>query len=331
MANKTRNHPPADKTAKADGQVIAHDFQELDQARVVAIDQAHEAEAALARAAIAVGGAIMAHFHAQMSAAAEVRMFEQIRALPREIVRRIPIQRRDGVSAAADSLDQLCPLVFGRSYNAMAEAAQNFHALGEETYETAARLGLNRSALRAVRALPPAKLEAVRHAIESGGTKAEVLSVIEDLAEKAAQAEEALRDKEAELQVANDAREKQRARIDKLVAAQKLFAALPPDEELAEMQAAAMEIMREARGAIDGRLRQAVAAIQVHGDERHAHDRFLAGLVAEVQHALTALRDEFGLPDAAGDVALPGWLQDDEVAQALAKGGKAQPARGAQT
>ena len=132
---------------------------------------------------------------------------------------------------------------------------------------------------------------------------------------------EKLRDAEAELKVSQAAREKQRTRIDKLQAAQVRFAGLPPDDVLASMQDEAMSIMREARGAIDGRLRQAVRAIQNHGTESNEHDRFLAGLVAEIQHALTALREEAGLTDVAeGD--LPGWLQGDEVAEAAAKARK---------
>ena len=61
----------------------------------------------------------------------------------------------------------------------------------------------------------------------------------------------------------------------------------------------AIDAMNDARGAVLGRMRQAVMALVNSGDDRQAHDMFLAGLVGQVQAELTALREEFSLPDVS--------------------------------
>lgn len=159
--------------------------------------------------------------------------------------------------------------------------------------------------------------------LAQGGTvKGLTLDAIDTLS--ASELREALREKEAELQVANAARDKQVKRIDKLEAERRRYNKAPADEQLAEMQKRAVALMNDLRGGIAGGLRQAVIEIGNHGEGRGEHDRFLGGLVAEVQHALNDLRAEFGLAEAA-EGELPGWLQDDDVAQAAAtkpRGGK---------
>lgn len=90
-------------------------------------------------------------------------MFMQVRDLPLALLRRMPIPELPATAgnsggnggdlpATAGNLEEFCRRVFGRSYNKMLEEQQNFMALGEESYEAASRLGLNRSALSAARA-----------------------------------------------------------------------------------------------------------------------------------------------------------------------------------
>ena len=77
------------------------------------------------------------------------------------------------------------------------------------------------------------------------------------------------------------------------------FEKLPPDEKLLALQKDVADAMNDARGAVLGRMRQAVIALVNFGDDRHAHDVFLAGLVGQVQAELAQLRAEFDLPDVS--------------------------------
>lgn len=107
------------------------------------------------------------------------------------------------------------------------------------------------------------------------------------------------------------------AKIDKL---SRHIKKATPDQVLLEMQKEATAIMNDALGAIRGGLRQALIALGNQCEERGQNDVFLAGLVGQLQAELTALRDEFNLPDVstAADQELA-----SEVAQWSGKAGKA--------
>lgn len=297
---------PALDQAKLDGAMVAM--------REESAEQREQETIQLAQACQAVGGALMARLHKNFSHAAEVSMFLQVRDLPLAVIRRIPIQKihatagnnassteGDGekIHATAGNLDEFCRLVFDRSYNAMLEEAQNLSALGDQAYESAARLKLSRNSLRVTRALPPEKLEIVRTAIGNGNTKAEVLSVIEDLAEKVQQAEAATAEAKAELKAAEEVAAGKSKTIDKLQRDLKRIEKLPPDQQLANLKKEATAMADDAEGAILGSLRQALVTVSNHGEERGLHDVFLAGLVGQVQAQLNALRKEFNLPDVS--------------------------------
>lgn len=84
---------------------------------------------------------------------------------------------------------------------------------------------------------------------------------------------------------------------DKLRAQLKRIQAAPPDEQLLALQREATSIMNDALGAIRGQLRQALIALQNHGEDDNS--LFAAGLVGQLQGDLTALREEFQLPDVS--------------------------------
>lgn len=284
----------------------------------------------LAQAAQAVGGALMARLHKNFSHAAEVSMFMQVRELPLAVLRRVPLPKLPDASGSfaavpqggaeklpdtSGNLDDFCRRVFARSYNTMQEEAQSFSALGEQAYETAARLGLSKNALRVTRALPPEKLEVVRTAISAGSTKAEVLSVIEDLAEKVQQTEAALTEAHAELEATTQLLADKNKALDKAKAAQKRINAEPPDERMAAIQSEAAGIAADVQARILGTLRQAILAVVNSGDDRTQHDAFLAGLVGQVQACLTGVRDEFNLPQLSDK---PEWMQYAEAQEKAA-------------
>jgi hypothetical protein len=95
--------------------------------------------------------------------------------------------------------------------------------------------------------------------------------------------------KEQRLEVVSqqrDAAEEKAARI----------AVMPPDQQIADLKKKAVAIAADAEGAILGGLRQALIALQADGTD---HGVFMAGLVGQVQARLSALRQEFNLPDVS--------------------------------
>lgn len=229
-------------------------------------------------------------------AAATVRIFQKVRESKK--IKDLPIRQSDGSVAMATNLDEFCRLAFGRNRAVMFEAAENLDALGEQAYEAASRLGLNRSALRATRALPPEKLEVVRAAIGNGSTKAEVLSVIEDLAEKVQQAEDTAAEAYAELKASEEVLASKNRTIDKLQRDLKRIEKLPPDEQMADLKKEATAIANDAQAAILGGVRQALIALNDAPDSADKNV-FMAGLVGQLQAQINALREEFNLPDVS--------------------------------
>lgn len=98
--------------------------------------------------------------------------------------------------------------------------------------------------------------------------------------------------------------DKKNARIDKLERDVRRINKLPPDEQLVLLKREATELATEAEGLVLGGLRQALIALNNHGEERGDQQPFMAGLVAQVQRQLTALRDEFNLPEPS---STPEW------------------------
>ena len=87
---------------------------------------------------------------------------------------------------------------------------------------------------------------------------------------------------------------KKNAEIDKL---SRRIAKAKPDDVLLDLQKEATTLMNDALGCIRGNLRHACIALKNHSDEDHS--LFTAGLVGQVQAAITALREEFDLPDVS--------------------------------
>lgn len=105
---------------------------------------------------------------------------------------------------------------------------------------------------------------------------------------------------------------KQKGQVERLTAVNtelheevRLVKHLKPDEALAKIKAEAGEVVDASLGMVRGRLRQALVALNDAADHP-SKLTFMAGLVAQVQAEITALRDEFNLPDAASDDT-PEW------------------------
>lgn len=99
---------------------------------------------------------------------------------------------------------------------------------------------------------------------------------------------------------------KQKNQVERLMAVNtelheeaRLVKRLPADAALAKLKKEAASIAADAEGAILGGLRQALIAINNHGEERGQHNVYMSGLVGQVQAQLNALRQEFNLPDVS--------------------------------
>jgi hypothetical protein len=118
---------------------------------------------------------------------------------------------------------------------------------------------------------------------------------------------EALREKEAELEVSQGQRKKLQTRLDKADAEKRLIKKLPPDERLAKLHQELAVIAHTAFAAVRGELEPAIAAVRAHHDEHGGNsDIQLASAIAGVQRELNHLRETYVLPDVsnAADEAL---------------------------
>jgi ribosomal protein L29 len=85
---------------------------------------------------------------------------------------------------------------------------------------------------------------------------------------------------------------------------------VPPDEVLADLHKATTAHFNDARGALIGKFRAGVEAIDQHhqavGGDSLA---FVAGLIGQLQADLAQIRDSFGIPDVA-PALVPEWVTD---------------------
>lgn len=122
----------------------------------------------------------------------------------------------------------------------------------------------------------------------------------------------ALREARADNQADKELLAEKNQLIDAERAKSKRIQAAPPDQVLAELQAEATRIGNDARGAIIGQLRQALIALNGHGELHGARPTvFMAGLVGQLVTDLVTLRDEFDLPDIDADEH--GWIDAIEA------------------
>jgi hypothetical protein len=110
-----------------------------------------------------------------------------------------------------------------------------------------------------------------------------------------------LREAKAEKEATDKLLADKNAKIDKL---SRHIAKSTPDQVLLELQKESTALMNDALGCVRGQIRQAFIAIKNHTEDDHSV--FMAGLLGQLQADITALREEFNLPDVsnAADAAL---------------------------
>ena len=223
------------------------------------------------------------------------------------------------------SLEEFCEIKLGKSYRRFRELAANRNLIGQQAFEQAERIGLRQVDYKAIRALPAPEQELVRRAVEESASRDEVLGLLQELAARSAQKEQELRAQVRQEQQERAATEQRLSvvRQQKEQAEEKaaLIATLPPDELLQRLRQEAACVAAQAEGLVLGSLRQALLALEAHagceGESATGSAAFMAGLLAQVQAQLDALRAEFDLPDAADADADAAWTPPAEVLAAL--------------
>lgn len=209
------------------------------------------------------------------------------------------------------------------------EAINNLHQFGEEALDSMSRMGIGYRELRQYRKLPEDQKSALLEAAKSGDKDAFV-DLAEELIAKNAKDKEALAqqldnvnaDYEAQSRVLADTSSKLQDTKLELEKTRRLVSARTPDEKISAIREEATKLATEAEVAVACKLRPAVEALVAHADEEGAdHRAVIAGLLAQVERAVSSIRLEYGIPTTPDADATPDWMRDDadmHVAKALA-------------
>lgn len=238
-----------------------------------------------------VGGIQLSQITRHFSAVAEIKLFAEIKESNK--FKELAIRQADGTSAVAENIEDFCKMVFGVGYKAMNEESLTLRALGDVAYESANRLGLNRKQLRMIRSLPDTHLNAVTDALASD-SKPEVVAIIEELASQLSKAKADLSEAAAEKVATEKLMADKNAKIDRM---SRHVAKSTPDLVMTELQKESTALMNDALGCVRGQIRQSFIAIKNNSSADYSI--FMAGLVGQLQADLTALREEFNLPDVS--------------------------------
>lgn len=234
----------------------------------------------------------------------------------------------DGQGILSGSWEEFCNLL-GRSVAQVDEDIANLRALGEEALDSMSRMGIGYRELRQYRKLPEDQKTALLEAAKSGDKEAFVDLAEELISKNAKEKEELTRrldevnaDYEAQSQVLADTSSKlQDTKLD-LEKSRRLVAARTADERVHAVRQEATKLASEAEAAVVCKLRPAVEALVAHGDEEGAdHRAVIAGLLAQVERAVSSIRLEYGIAATPDADATPDWMRDganQQVANALA-------------
>ena len=267
-----------------------------------------------------MGAIQMARLQQEILAVATIRLFDEIKKSKK--YKDLAIPMLDGKYATANNIREFCDMVFGVGYISMLEASSNLEALGQASYESAQRLGLNRRELRMIRALPQEQRVQIQGVFESE-SRAEVVAAIEDLASQLSKAQSDTEEALAELEAERELSGKKTQKIEQLKRDKVRINKLPPEDALIELRKEATAIALDSEASILGGLRQAFIALSEHEGEDNII--FMAGLAGQVQRRLNELREEFELPDLsnADDVELANQVAQWATGEVKsAKGGK---------
>lgn len=217
----------------------------------------------------------------------------------------------------------------GLSRSKVDEDLTNLNAFGEEALKQLSAIGAGYRELRQYRKLPDDQKAALLEAAKSGDKDAFV-DLAEELIAKNAKDKEALAqqldnvnaDYEAQSQVLADTSSKLQDTKLELEKTRRLVAARTADETISALREEAIKLATEAEDAVVCKLHPAVHTLVLHSTESGAdHRAVIAGLLAQVERAVSSIRLEYGIPATLDADATPAWMREDadtQVAQALA-------------
>lgn len=230
----------------------------------------------------------------------------------------IPYRDKDGKSLTVRDLEEFCQVFLGRSYKRCFELAQNLELLGSSLYEAAEQIGFRARDYRALKALPADEQAIIKQAMETPDRE-KVVELLQDMAlkhkeEKAAQAHEKenlIGDLEAtRVLLDSEKHDHQNTKLD-LQKAVRRIKTLSAEEADKELRQEAALVAYEAEVAVNGNLRAVCSTLIEHAEQSGTDYRpFLASMVRHLETQLSALRDEFMLPDAEGAEEFP-WIGVD--------------------
>lgn len=296
-----------------DDETAGLDQPTVDGALVLARADARSEQQQVINDVLALGSDIgiitMARITKGVSAMAEVKAFERFNKS--KAFKHIEVPGEDGVLRLAENIDEFCRAVFGgRGYKAMSNQKEMLDKLGEETYDAAKRLDLNRAQLRLLINLPEDTRSVVEEAMQNNN-KAEVVTLIQSLANQLDEAKEKTEELKAEVSAREGLLATRAKNIDDLEARLARMKKAPPDEVRLELQKNATSQFNDAMGALKGTFNDSIRVLVEHSlaTDTPADTAFMSGLVGELQMALTTLRDTYGIPDIAPAMR-PDWTTD---------------------
>lgn len=273
------------------------DQDKIGDAAVAMRDQVQAEQLELLELAGDVGALRALEMTKSLVAVATIRIFQKV--CESKQINKLPIRLPDGLVATATNIDEFCRLAFNKPRSAMFEASATLEVLGDQAYEAANRLGLNRKQLRLIRSLPDAQRTAVAEAIQAE-SKSEVVAIIEDLAAQLAQANEDMAQAKLQAQDDSETIADKDNQINQLNTKLKRIDNAEPEEQMALVLAETTTRAHTALAYVRGDLNLAFSKLA--GFERagaNSHRHLMAGWLADLEREIAILRADYFLPQAA--------------------------------
>lgn len=246
-----------------------------------------------------------------------VRIFLKLKE--NKAYRALTVKSDDGKARRVADLDEFCEHFLGKSARRMQELASNYHLLGPQLYETAESIGFRAQDYRALKALPADDQAVIKQAMQSDDRN-QVIGLLQEMAARHASEKAALQAEATEAKETAEARDQvvraKEAKITQLEEANhKLkhrIAKATPDQVGEQLREEVSQFAFGAEAQILGSLRAGFQALTEHADANSVtHENFMSGCLAQIEAALLAVREEFGVkakPDAENR---PGWVDDE--------------------
>lgn len=189
---------------------------------------------------------------------------------------------KDGNIQHTVDLYDFCEVFLGRSYNAVAEDAQNLNSLGEELYDRALTLGLTTRDFREIRRLPSSDQDLVKEAIQAKSREA-VIEIMETVvakhAKEVAQLDKTINGLQADVEATRKVAAKKDAKLNDLEAKlHKRLNDLP--EILQEMRADCTEASGQGISAVQKFAQIRLATMDLLEDKSHDPETVLGAIGA---------------------------------------------------